>query len=305
MSGGVLTLARNAGVIRGVAAAPGGFVITGSEDKTFSIYRGNELMHSIKHSDVVTAVAVSPDGAHFFSAAGGTIKQWSLYGAHHGARPWLSNLINAGMYTSITTIVALSDGVRLVLGTLDGDIMLYSLNGTRIHTFSGHTGSLVGLAATRDDQHIISGSTQDKRVKVWSVASRSLLSTCMGHTSGMNAVAAMPDGQRFLTGSGDKTIRVWLLDGTHQNTFRLDGHLETPDVNALVALADNQHALAGATDKTVKLFNVDNGAVLRTFKHHTSNVNMNCLALLPDGLRFVSGSDDRTVCIVYHGLTPQ
>jgi len=40
--------------------------------------------------------------------------------------------------------------------------------------------------------------------------------------------------------------------------------------------------------------------VLRTFKHHTSYVF--CLALLPDGLRFVSGSDDGTARIAYHGL---
>ena len=41
---------------------------------------------------------------------------------------------------------------------------------------------------------------------------------------------------------------------------------------ALVALPDNQHALSGSgdNDDTVKLFfNVNDGAVLRTFKHHT------------------------------------
>ena len=71
-------------------------------------------------------------------------------------------------------------------------------------------------------------------------------------------------------------------------------------VVALVALPDNQHALSGSADRTVKLFNANDGAVLRTFKHHTEGVR--CLALLPDGLRFVSGSHDKTACIVYHGL---
>ena len=97
----------------------------------------------------------------------------------------------------------------------------------------------------------------------------------------------------------DKTVRVWLLNGTLENTFEL----HTSWVNALVALPDNQHALSGSRDKTVKLFNVNDGAVLRTFKHHTWSVT--CLALLPDGLRFVSGSEDRTACIAYHGLALQ
>ena len=74
-------------------------------------------------------------------------------------------------------------------------------------------------------------------------------------------------------------------------------------MRALVALPDNQHALSGSFDRTVKLFDVNDGAVLRTFKHHASFVF--CLALLPDGLRFVSGSHDHTARIVEHGLAPQ
>ena len=92
---------------------------------------------------------------------------------------------------------------------------------------------------------------------------------------------------------------MWLLDGTLKNTFELH-----PDdwVMALVALPDNQHALSASNDSTVKLFNVNDGAVLRTFTHHTDQVY--CLALLPDGLRFVSGSYDNTARIAYHGLAP-
>ena len=54
--------------------------------------------------------------------------------------------------------------------------------------------------------------------------------------------------------------------------------------------------------KRSELFNVNDGAVLRTFKHHTGPVRN--LALLADGLRFVSGSRDTTARIAYHGLAP-
>ena len=70
-----------------------------------------------------------------------------------------------------------------------------------------------------------------------------------------------------------------------------------------MALPDNQHALSASRDKTVKLFNVNDGAVLRTFPHHTREVTS--LSLLPDGLRFVSGSYDNTARIVHHGCAPQ
>ena len=89
-----------------------------------------------------------------------------------------------------------------------------------------------------------------------------------------------------------------LLDGPLKTSIALHGGW----VHALVALPDNQHALAGSGGH-VELFNVNHGTVLRTFTHHTDMVTS--LALLPDGLRFVSGSDDSTVCIVEHGLAPQ
>ena len=95
-----------------------------------------------------------------------------------------------------------------------------------------------------------------------------------------------------------------LLDGTLENSF---SKLHRLDVKALVALPDNQHALSGSCDRTVKLFNVNDGAVLRTFTHHRlGGIDwVSSLALLPDGLRFVSGSGNKTACIVYHGLAPQ
>ena len=119
----------------------------------------------------------------------------------------------------------------------------------------------------------------------------------------------MPDGQRILSGGMDKTVRVWLTDGTLVNTFKL---LNTDSVfargepvRALVALPDNQHALSALDDSTIKLFNVNGGAVLRTFRHHRWPRAVHCLALMPDGLRFVSGSDDNTARVVEHGLAPQ
>ena len=69
-----------------------------------------------------------------------------------------------------------------------------------------------------------------------------------------------------------------------------------------MALPDNQHALSGSGTDGVKLFNVNDGAVLRTFKHHT--IGVSCLTLLPDGLRFATkdSRDKKTVRIAYHGL---
>ena len=255
-----------------------------------------------------------PDGRFLSSSNDNTAKLWRSNGELE------RTFQEDGL---VGSIAALPDGVHFVVGLFCGALKLYHIDGTIVHVFEhadedddveevlGHSDYVNALAVTRDGQHIISGSS-DCSVIVWSVATKRIVSICIAHTGEVWSVEAMPDGQRFLSGSNDHTVRVWLIDGTLQNTF---SELHDSTVMALVALPDNQHALSGGstlfepyphdqkiTQSRIQLFNVNTGAVLRTFMHHTQSLNS--LALMPDGLRFISGSDDETACIVYHGLAP-
>ena len=282
-----------------VAAAPGGRVLVGSDDRTIKVWRDGACERTIQGK----AVAVLPSGARFVSGShDGTAKLWTTGGA-------LERTFAMG--DRVLVVAALPDGVHFVVGCYGyNGVRLYHVDGTLVHSFEVHYSTASTLAVTPDGQHIITPDGQkllgekDTLVKVWSVATKSLVSTCactiheaLGHTGMVFAVAAMPDSQRIISSSrGD--VRVHLLNGTLENTFDLHA-----DSYALVALPDNQHALSGSGDATVKLFNVNDGTVLRTFMHHTGRVE--CLALLPDGLRFVSGSGDGTARIVDHGLVTQ
>ena len=303
-----------------MAATSDGHIITGGYDKTIKVWSGARWEHSIfanwerdstgrnaVHGGPVLALWPMSDG--FLSGSvDGLVKLWTLDGA-------LERTFQAG--GEVLCAAVLPDGDHFVVGVSVGEamnaILLYHFDRTLVHAFRAGEDEAAAsmLAVTPDGQHIISdshikgegfyveGEAADFSVKVWSVASKSLVSTCIGHTGlGVHAVAVMPDGQRILSGGDDETVRVWLLNGTLENTFELHEHY----VMALVALPDNQHALSGFHDSTVKLFNVNDGAVLRTFTHNTDPVTS--LALLPDGLRFVSGSNDKTARIVMHGLAP-
>ena len=86
---------------------------------------------------------------------------------------------------------------------------------------------------------------RDGRVKVWSVASKSLVGDCIGHNSGVTRGGGDARRQAHPQRLGRQDcIRRWLLDGTQTDTFRL----HTASVRALVALPDNQHALSGSND---------------------------------------------------------
>ena len=298
-SGEVVTIDGHRDTVHGVAVTADGRIITGSYDKTIKVWCAGACTRTIQaHTRDVEDVAALPGGARFVCVSDdGFAKLWTLDGVLE--RTFELN------HEIMWCVAALPDGVHFVFGLNGGCVRLYHVDGTLVHTFEGHSREVHAVAVTRDGQYIISGS-HDCTVKLWSVATKSLVSTCgvednrqgsdYGHTAFVEAVAGMPDGQRFLSASWDHTVRVWLLDGTLENTFEL----HTGDVFAVVALPDNQHALSGSIDKTVKLFNVNDGVVLRTFTHHTNWVS--CLLLLPDGRRFISGSYDGTACIVEHGM---
>jgi len=311
-SGKVVTLTGHTGSVTCVAAAPDGRVVTGSDDYsgngTIKVWRGGACVRTIHAHATVSAVAVLPGGARLVSGSG---KALSSDGAAElftfGGE--LERTFAVG--SQVCCVAALLDGAHFVVGLGQGpnkgDVRLYHVDGTLVHAFTGHTYAVVTLAVTLDGQHIISGSF-DKLFKVWSVAGKSLVSTCGGHTKGVRALAAMPDGHRILSGSEGSTVRVWLLAGTLENTFELHTNVVASKTHTdLVALPDNQHALSSVYsvseyDSTITLFNVNDGTVLRTFKHYTTYVAS--LALLPDGLRFASVSSKSTARIVEHGLAP-
>ena len=210
-SGEVVTLAGHTGVVPGVAAASDGRIITASHDRTVKVWRDGTCERTIlAHSDWVRAVAVLPGGARFVSGADDdTAKLWTLDGT-------LERTFDMGSFARC--VAALPDDLHFVVGTWK-EVRLYHVDGTLVHTFTGHTNTVYAVAVTPDGQHIISGAG-DHTVKVWSVATKSLVSTCEGHTNRVQAVAAMPDGQRILSADHDGAVCVWLLDGALKNTFQ-------------------------------------------------------------------------------------
>ena len=169
------------------------------------------------------------------------------------------------------------------------EVRLYHVDGTlstpsrssRHRARGGGSTASTSSAARRSPDHLLA----------WSVGNKRRLSSCVPDDgTSWEDVSAHRDAHAGSCGARAK-VRL-LLNGTQENAFKLHGCTVTASSRSL-------NGTRPAGRQTVKLFNVNDGAVVRTFTHHTGPVYS--LALMPDGRRFISGSYDRTARIVEIG----
>ena len=99
-------------------------------------------------------------------------------------------------------IVFSPNGARLATASFDGSAKLWdAASGKELLTFSGHSGSVFGVAFSPDGKTIATASG-DKTAKLWDAQTA---------PDGLTSVAFSPDGSQLATASRDGTNRIYLL----------------------------------------------------------------------------------------------
>ncbi len=306
--------------VMGATYHPDGDRIVSVSDGTIYLWQADgALVNTIPaaHDDEIWDLVYSPNGDQFATVSDRTIKLWDSDG----------NLLTTWEYDEIKVAITYSsDGQRLITGTRDARILIWSLDGDLLRDLGGQNATITSLA-THPSQPQFASASEDGIVNVWSdegellqtienadniwdvaispdgeaIATAGtggltriwsmdgeLMTTLEGHNgAGVESVAFSPDGNSIITGGTDYTIHFWRRNGTLVNV--LNGHENW--VWEIAFGPDGRSILSAGWDRTVRIWRLSD--LLTTLQDHASEVRS--VAFSPDGEMIASASSDQTI----------
>jgi WD40 repeat protein len=156
----------------------------GSSDKTIKIWdiSTGTLLHNLTgHSEMVTAIAMSPDG----------------------------KTLASGSSNNAFTIERKPEGVS------NGSIKLWDIRtGTELRTIQSDSGWVYSVAFSPDGKTLATGA--DNSIKLWDVATGQNLHVLRGRDG--RSLAFSPDGKILASGNSSSTLDLWNIStGTHRS----------------------------------------------------------------------------------------
>ena len=246
-----------------------------------------------RHTNFVWSVAFHPTQPTL--ASGGedhTARLWNM-------RTGQCTTTIQGYSNSIYAIASSTKHQLIASGHEDQTIKLWKLNRQSLtedtsphypfQTLRGHTGRVLSVAFSPDEQILASGSP-DHTVRLWNHHTGDCLRTLRGHISWVWAIAFHPNSKLIASVSYDHSIRIWDVEtGDCLQTFK-------DHASAVLAVAfspDGKWLVTGGYQQTIKLWNPETWECVYTLKAHLNRIW--AIAFSSDSRFFATGGDDYLV----------
>ena len=303
-------------------------IVSGSVDETVRVWEWDvakkkyNLIHTLPLPNYhrVNSVSFSPDGKKIVSGSDyNEVRVWEWDVATETYN--LKHILNG--HTSLVNSVSFSGNGRLIVsGSSDKTVRVWdAVTYKLLHILNDHIYSVSSVSFSPDGSRIVSGGSwsnryPDNAVRIWKWNDETKTYNLKhilnareggyghGAYSHVNSVSFSPDGTRICSGGGDpdNNVRVWDSD-----TGEILQILQNNDgVFSASFNHDGTRIVSGGWDKIVRVWDTTKGIeretygvkimyprVIKELKGHSGPVRS--VSFSPDGLRIVSGGDDKTV----------
>jgi WD40 repeat protein len=236
--------------------------------------RGPEVVATFGgHTDVVYAVAMSPDGKYVATGSfDNTVKLWEAT----PAREIKTFGGKEGHQKMVLSVAFNDDGTLIASGGADNFLKVWDAKlaaSKPVRSFS-HPGHVDAVAFQPGGKLLVSGC-HDGKVRVFDLVKGALVKEISAHTAAkanmIYTVAFSPDGKHLVTGSYDHSLKLWdIASGKLVREFKAftandfeKGHREgvfcatfSPDGKILASGS-------GGLERVIKFWNVADGSLLR------------------------------------------
>jgi WD40 repeat protein len=271
-----------------------------------------ECLHTLtKHSGIVQAVAISPDGKTLASGSNDTtIKLWNL-----DTGELLETLTG---HTSAVLSLGFSPDRKILVSSSnlefnDGTIKIWDLKKLQLKQTLENSWlamRVCSVAFSPDGQYLATGHLSvtllGTPIKIWDLNRGKVRCSLKGHGWDATSVAFSSDGQILVTGSNDGSIMIW--DWRREQRLRTfnrpNGFVNSlvswfdSSVESIWSIAispDNKIIASGGSEGLVILWDINSGKRLHVLTKHSGAVY--AVAFSPDGQTLASGSRDSTIRI--------
>lgn len=166
-----------------------------------------------------------------------------------------------------------------------------------IYTFKGHYDGCNTLAFLPQTGHLFLSGGNDNIIKLWNFyGDRKCIQDYLGHSNAIKALKFINDGSKFLSSSFDRNVKIWDTE-TSKVTKKLKFQSLPNSIDSR-PMGNGDEFIVGLSNSKIMHYDIrvrEKDGLVQQYDHHLAGIL--ALRYFPDGSKFISSSEDKTVRI--------